>query len=106
MSPTDVFAAALDAIFADPNVGENAVWRPGGLGGTLVHVIRRQPGGIADFGSSRAVMPAVLIEVRRSEAPDIAEGDFVDIGTQTFRVIAPPLADSLRLVMTCEATEV
>jgi hypothetical protein len=101
----DAFAAALDAIFADPNIGEDAVWRPGGIGGTPVRVVRRQPSGIAEFGSSRAIMPAIVIEVRRSEAPDIAEGDFIEIGPQAFRVIAPPLQDSLGLVMTCEATE-
>lgn len=102
----DVFTAALDAIFADPHIGEDAVLRPGGVGGISVRVVRKQPGRIAEFGSSRAIMPAVLIEVRRSEAPDLAEGDFVEIGTQTFRVIAPPLSDSLGLVMTCEAAEI
>lgn len=101
-----VFAAAVDAIFADPNIGEDAVWRPSGLGGTPIRAVRRQPAGLAEFGSSRAIMPAVLIEVRRSEAPDIAEGDLVEIAPQTFRIIAPPLGDPLGMVMTCEATEV
>ncbi len=102
----DAFGDALGAIFADPNIGEDAVWRSGGLGGMAIRVVRRQPSGVADFGSSRAIMPAVLIEFSRSEAPDVAEGDLIDIGTQTFRVIAPPLADSLGLVVTCEAAEV
>lgn len=101
----DTFAAALDAIFDDPNIGEDAVWRPGGIGGTPVRVVRKQPSRIAEFGSSRAIMPAIVIEVRRSQAPDIAEGDLIEIGPQAFRVIAPPLQDSLGLVMTCEATE-
>lgn len=98
--------AALDAIFSDPNIGEEAVWRPGGLAGTPVRVVRRQPAGLAEFGSSRAVMPAVLIEVRRSEAPDIGEGDLIEVGPQTFRIIASPLSDPLGLVITCEAAEV
>jgi hypothetical protein len=96
----------LEAIFVDPNIGEDAIWRPGGLGGTPVRVVRRQPARIAEFGSSRAIMSGVLIEIRRSEAPGIAENDFIEIGTQTFRVIAPPLVDSLGLVITCEAAEV
>lgn len=100
------FKAALDTIFADPNLGEDAVWRAGGVGEIPIRVIRRQPIGIAEFGSSRAILPAVLIEVRRSEAPDIAEGDLVEIGTQTFRVIAPPTMDSLGLMMICEAAEI
>lgn len=101
----NVLKAALDAIFSDANIGEEAVWRPGGVGGTPVRVVRKQPSGIAEFGSSRAIMPAILIEVRRSEASEIAEGDLVEIGPQTFRVIAPPLIDPLSLVMTCEAAE-
>ncbi|MFZ5792107.1 MAG: head-tail joining protein [Pseudomonadota bacterium] len=101
----DALTAALEVIFADPNLGEDALWRPGGLGGTQVRVIRRQPSGMAEFGSSRAIMPAVLIEVRRAEAPDIAEGDLLDIGSQTFRVIAAPSRNSLGLVLTCEAAE-
>jgi hypothetical protein len=101
-----VFGDAVEAIFADPNIGEDAVWRPAGLGGTGVRVVRKQPSGVAEFGSSRAVMPAVLIEVRRSEAPDIAEGDVLEIGPQTFRIIAAPLSDPLGLVITCEAAEV
>ncbi len=102
----DNLKAALDAIFSDPNIGEEAVWRPGGIGATPVRVVRKQPSGIAEFGSSRAIMPAILIEVRRSEAPDIAEGDLIQIGLQTFRLIAPPLSGPLGLVMTCEAAEV
>lgn len=100
------FGDAVDAIFTDPNVGEDAVWRPAGLAEISIRVVRKQPSGIAEFGSSRAVLPAILIEVRRSEAPDVAEGDLIEIGQQTFGVIAPPLADSFGLVLTCEASEV
>lgn len=104
--PTGVFVYALEAIFADPNIAEDAVWTSDGVGGTPVRVVRKQLAGITEFGSSRAVLPAILIEVRRSEAPDITEGDLIEIGQQTFRVIAPPLADSFGLVLTCEASEV
>jgi hypothetical protein len=103
---TAAFAAAVDALFANPNIGEDALWKPGGIGGVPVRVIRKAPDRIAEFGASRALMSSTLFDVRRSEAPTVAEGDLILIGTETFKVIAPPIADSLGLVLTCEAVVV
>jgi hypothetical protein len=34
----DAFASAIDALFADPNIGEDALWKAGGVGaGVAVH---------------------------------------------------------------------
>jgi hypothetical protein len=100
------FTAAVDVLFADPNLSEAAIWRPGGVGGTAVRVVRRRPDVVVDFGASRALVPTVVIDVRRSEAPTIDEGDLIVIGADTFRVVAPPAADALGLVLTCEAARV
>jgi hypothetical protein len=83
----DAFAVATDALFADPNIARDAVW----------------PDQVVGFGDSRAILPAVLIEVRRSEMPEPAIGDTVEIDDDLFEIIATPVADSLRLVWTCEA---
>jgi hypothetical protein len=45
----------------------------------------------------------MLVDVRRSEIPDPASGDTVEIEAATFEIIATPVADSLGLVWTCEA---
>ena len=38
------FAAALDAIFRDANIAEDALWRAGGLGsGQAVRIVRKSP---------------------------------------------------------------
>jgi hypothetical protein len=79
------------------------LWRPGGAGGVPVRVVRRQPDRVAEFGGSRALLPAVLLEVRRAQAPTLGEGDVVEIAAQTFRLISTPVTDSLGLVLTCEA---
>jgi hypothetical protein len=100
---TAAFAAAVDALFADPNIGEDALWKPAGVGGAPIRVIRKTPDRIVDFGASRALMSSMLLDVRRSEAPTVAEGDLIEVGTEMFKVIAPPIADSLGLVLTCEA---
>jgi hypothetical protein len=100
----DPFAAATDALFADSNIAADAIWRAGGSGeGVTVRVVTRQPDHVAGFGDSRAILPTMLIDVRRSEVAKPATGDTVEIDGEPFAIIAPPVADNLRLVWTCEA---
>ena len=100
----DAFSAAIDALFADLNIGRDALWRTGGAGaGTIVRIISKRPDQAANFGDSRVLMPTMLIDVRRSEVPAPTSGDSVEIDAETFEIIATPVIDSLRLVWTCEA---
>ena len=100
----DAFAAATDALFADPNIARDAIWRAGGAGvGIAVRVITRRPDQVVSFGDSRAILPSMLIDVRRSEIPAPGSGDTVEIEADTFEIIATPVSDSLGLVWTCEA---
>jgi hypothetical protein len=100
------FAAATDVIFGDPNLSEAAIWRPGGTGNIPVRIVRRRPDAIVEFGSSRALMPTVIIDVRGIEAAIIDEGDHVVVGTETFKIVGTPAADPLGLVLSCEAVKV
>lgn len=103
----EAFRAALDALFADPNLGATALWQAGGIGpGVPVHVIRRRPDAVVEFGASRALMATVLIDLRRNEAAAIEEGDLVVIGGETYRIIGSPASDPMGLVLTCEAVKV
>lgn len=103
----DAFAAATDALFGDPNIAGDAIWRAGGVGaGTAVRVVIRRPDQVAGFGDSRAIVPTMLIEVRRSEVAKPANGDTVEIDGETFEVISAPVRDSLGLMWTCEAAAV
>jgi hypothetical protein len=100
----DVFAAATNALFADPNIARDATWRAGGADpGITVRVITRRPDQVVSFGDSRAVLPTLLVDVRRSDVPTPASGDTVEIGGDLFEIIATPMSDSLGLVWTCEA---
>jgi|SRR5581483_9787869 hypothetical protein len=100
----DAFAAATDALFADPNIAHDAIWRAGGVGsGVSVRVITKRPDQVGSFGDSRTILPTMLIDVRRSEVSEPASGDTVEIESETFEIIATPTIDSLRLVWTCEA---
>lgn len=100
----DAFTAAIDALFVDPNIARDALWRPGGIGaGTVVRVVSKRPDQAANFGDSRVMLPTMLIDVRRSQIAAPASGDTVEIDAETFEIIATPVIDSLRLVWTCEA---
>ncbi len=100
----DAFASAIDALFADPNIGEDAMWKAGGVGaGVAVRIIRKSPDRIAEFGDSRAVLPTVGIDIRRAQAATITEGDLILIGVETYRIIGEPMGDALGLVFAFEA---
>jgi hypothetical protein len=101
----EAFRVALDVLFADPNLGETALWQAGGVGpGVPVRVIRRRPDAVVEFGASRAMLTTLSIDIRRSQAATIAEGDLIVIGAETFKIIAEPVSDVLGLVSACEAT--
>ena len=47
------FADAVDALFADPNLGLDAIYRPGGANpGTMIRAIVRQPDRVGTFGET------------------------------------------------------
>lgn len=96
------FASAIDALFADANIGVDALWKAGGAG-VAIRMIRKSPDRMADFGGSRAVLPTVGIDIRRSQAATVAEGDLIVIGVETFKIIGEPMGDALGLVLACEA---
>jgi hypothetical protein len=73
--------------------------------GIAVRVIRKSPDEVVGFGSSRAVMATVLIDVRVSEIASPASGDTVEIAGDLFDIIGTPVRDGLGLVWTCEASE-
>lgn len=98
------FAAALDALFADPNLSVAATWRPGGTSaGVPVRVVRLSPDRIASFGESRLVTDAVHLEIRVTDAPELARGDVIEIDGEAFEIIGEPLRDRERLLWTVEA---
>lgn len=102
----EAFRAALDVLFADRNLGEHALWQAGGVGpGVPVRVMRRRPDAVVEFGASRALMATVLIDLRRTEAMAIQEGDLVVIDADTFKVIGTPSSDPMGLILTCEAVK-
>lgn len=99
------FATAIDAIFRDRHVAEDALWRAGGAGaGIAVRVIRKSPDKVTGFASSRAVMATILIDVRATDIPAPAAGDTAEIAGDLFEIMGTHVRDNLCLVWTCEAS--
>ena len=99
----NAFSAAVDAIFADPNMAADAVWRDQGVGqGNACRVIRKSPDDITDFGGGRIRSETTVIDVRVSDWPSPREEDRVEIGGEWFRVQGRPVRDRERLVWTID----
>ena len=98
------FTAAIDVLFADPNLGTDAAWRAGGADpGMPVRVIVRQPDRIGNFGETRIVAATLVIDVRVSEVAAPAEGDTIERNGTVYIIQGEPLRDGERLVWTIEA---
>ena len=97
------FAAAIDVLFADPNLGIDAVYRAGGADpGAPVRAIVRQPDRVGDFGQTRIVTGTVVIDVRISDVAAPAEGDTIEADGTVYVIHGEPIRDVERLVWTIE----
>lgn len=97
------FAAAIDVLFEDPNIGIDAIYRAGGEGtGTPVRVIRKAPDQMTNFAESRFVTDTFVIDLRVAEVPGLAVGDTIEINGETFEVRSEPMRDPERLVWSTE----
>ena len=95
------FSAAIDTIFADPNMAADGVWYPvGATPGFPVRVIVRAPDETADFGAARVQQPTTVVDVRVSEVTKPEAHDRLAIGGEVFAVYGSPRRDLRRLVWT------
>jgi hypothetical protein len=99
----NAFAAAVDALFADPNLARDAIWRSGGGGdGAPVRVVLRAPDQVTNFGAGRFVTVGRMLDVRIADVPSLEAGDTFEIGAETFTVQGEPLRDAEGLIWTAE----
>ena len=97
------FPAAIDLIFADPNMAVDAQWLPGGaLPGATIRAIRKAPDHLTSFGGAQVWSETVQVDVRVSEVPDPKPGDHLVIDGETFEIQGEPSRDRERLVWTLD----
>jgi len=95
----NVFAAAVDRIYANPSMAVAALWisatsseeRP-------IRVVRRAPDRITEFGAGRFVSDTMMVDVRVSDLPYPRSGDLIVIGTDSFTIQGEPVRDRERLI--------
>jgi hypothetical protein len=100
----DIFYAALDDLFGDPNLAYEVLWRARGIDPAVpVRAIVRRPDGIGEFGETRIVAGSTVFEIRIAEAPTLAEADTIEAGGEVYVIQGEPMRDSARLIWSVEA---
>lgn len=98
------FAAAIDALFSDPHLALDAVYRAGGANpGIPVRIIVRRPDRAGEFGETRLVAETLMIDVRVSDIATPAADDTFEVDATVYVVQGEPIRDAERLVWTIEA---
>ena len=98
----NVFAAAIDDLFADPNLAADAVFLPEGGVPVSMRVIARRPDRLLEFGDARLHAETAILEVRVSEVPNPRPGDRLDVGGELLIIQGEPVRDRERLVWTVD----
>lgn len=98
------FLAALDLLFADPNLAHEAWHRDSEGQFTRIRIIPRRNDDVTTFGATRLVSETMRFDVRVSELPAPRPDEQILFGEETFLIQGEPLRDRERLIWTIEAT--
>jgi len=96
------FAAAVDALFADPNLGRAAMYEPADGDPFPVRVIARRADAVTEFGEARLWSETTRFDVRASEVAQPRPGDRLAIDDANYIVQGEPVRDRERLVWTLD----
>ena len=96
------FAAIVDALFSDPNIGREAVYTSDGGAPTLVRIVSRQADAITDFGDARLWSETTRIDLRVDDVANPRPGDRIEIDGEAFLFQGEPVRDRERLVWTVD----
>ena len=96
------FAAAVSALFADPNVGRDAFYTPEGGAPVLVRVVARRADTVTDFGDARIWSETTRVDLQVAEVANPRPGDRVEIDGEAFLIQSEPVRDREQLVWTVD----
>ena len=96
------FSAALEVLFADPNIGVEAIYTTEGGAPILVRAVARRADALTDFGDARLWSETTRIDLRVAEAPNPRPGDRIEIDGDAFLIQGEPVRDRERLVWTVD----
>ena len=95
-----VFAAAIDNLFADPNIAIEATYIADSGNPVLIRVVTRRAEEITGFGEARLWSETTRIDLRVAEVPTPRPGDRVEIAGEAFLIQGEPVRDRERLIWT------
>jgi len=96
------FAATVGALFADPNMGRNAIYIADGGAPVPVRVVARRADAITDFSEARLWSETTRVDMRVAEVPTPRPGDRIEIDADAFLIQGEPVRDRERLVWTVD----
>ena len=95
----NVFATAMDRIYANPSMAVAALWISATTSEEMpIRVIRRAPDRITEFGAARFVSDSMMVDVRIADLPEPRPGDLIVIGAESFTIQGEPVRDRERLI--------
>ncbi len=96
------FTAAVDRLFADPNIGRDAIYTVDGGAPVPVRVVARRADEVTGFGEARLWSETTRIDLRAAEVPNPRPGDRIDIAGDAYLIQGEPVRDRERLVWTVD----
>ena len=96
------FAAAVGALFADGNIGRDAVYIADGGAPILMRLIARRADEVTEFGDARLWVETTRVDLQVAEVPNPRPGDRIEIDGEAFLIQGEPVRDRERLVWTVD----
>jgi len=96
------FADALEVLFADAHLAEDAVYTAAGSAPQLVRVVTRRADDISGFGEARIWSETTRLDLLVAEVPNPRPGDRIELGGTGFLIQGEPVRDRERLVWTID----
>ena len=96
------FARLVDGLFADPNLGRDAIYEPADGEPVSVRVIARRADAVTEFGGARLWSETTRFDLRVAEVAEPRPGDRIVIDGEAFVVQGEPVRDRERLVWTLD----
>jgi hypothetical protein len=98
--------AMIDLLFADANIGRDAVYTADGGAPRVVRVVARRAEEITGFGEARIWSETTRIDLRVGEVANPRPGDRIEIDGEVFLIQGEPVRDRERLVWTVDLRSV
>lgn len=96
------FAATVDGLFTDPNIGRDALYIAEGGAPLPVRAVARRADAITDFGDARVWSETTRIDLRFAEVSNPRPGDQIEIEGEAFLIQGELVRDRERLVWTVD----